>query len=40
MQEQLMVALDFPTEEAARRLVIELGDAVNYYKVGLELFMK
>ena len=39
MHKRLMVALDFPTEEAARRLVEELGDAVNYYKVGLELFL-
>ena len=39
MQDKLIVALDFPTEEAARHLVDELGDAVSFYKVGLELFL-
>lgn len=39
MQDKLIVALDFPTEEVARHLVDELGDAVSFYKVGLELFL-
>lgn len=32
------VALDVPSKEEALQLVDELGDAVNGYKVGLELF--
>lgn len=39
MQDKLIVALDFPTDGAARALVQELGDTVSYYKVGLELFL-
>ncbi len=34
---RLIVPLDVPTAEAARALVAGLGDAVNFYKVGLEL---
>jgi orotidine-5'-phosphate decarboxylase len=34
---RLIVALDFPTLEAARTLVEAAGDAVGYYKVGLTL---
>jgi orotidine-5'-phosphate decarboxylase len=37
--ERLIVALDVPDTERARRLVEHLGDAVRFYKVGLELFM-
>jgi len=37
--ERLIVALDVPQAEAARALVEQLGDAVQFYKVGLELFM-
>ena len=38
-QDRLIVALDVPDVESARALVIELGDAVVFYKIGLELFM-
>ncbi len=37
--ERLIVALDVPDAGDARRLVERLGDAVSFYKVGLELFM-
>jgi len=37
-QERLIFALDVPSGQEARRLVTELGDAVHFYKVGLELF--
>jgi orotidine-5'-phosphate decarboxylase len=36
-QDRLIVALDMPTVEEARLLVARLGDAVTFYKVGLEL---
>lgn len=36
--ECLIVALDVANEEAARALVLELGEAVSFYKVGKELF--
>jgi orotidine-5'-phosphate decarboxylase len=36
--ERLIVALDVPTPAEARALVEKLGDAVSFYKVGLELF--
>lgn len=36
-QDRLIVALDMPTVEGARQLVATLGDAVSFYKVGLEL---
>jgi orotidine-5'-phosphate decarboxylase len=36
--ERLIAALDVPTADAARALVERLGDAVRFYKVGLELF--
>ena len=36
-RDRLIVALDMPTLEAARMLVHSLGDAVTFYKVGLEL---
>jgi orotidine-5'-phosphate decarboxylase len=35
--ERLIVALDFPTVDAARALTARLGDAVCFYKIGLEL---
>lgn len=35
---RLIVALDVPTVEDARRMVEALDDAVSFYKVGLELF--
>jgi len=38
-RERLIVALDVADAEAARALVIELGDAVEFYKIGLELAM-
>ncbi|MDH4983497.1 orotidine-5'-phosphate decarboxylase [Hyphomicrobium sp. D-2] len=34
---RLIVALDMPTIEEARRLIATLGDSVTFYKVGLEL---
>lgn len=36
-KDRLIVALDMPTIEEARRLVVTLGDSVSFYKVGLEL---
>lgn len=36
---RLIVALDVPDADAARRLVEKLGDSVWFYKLGLELFM-
>lgn len=38
-RERLIVALDVPDIPAARALVQRLGDAVVFYKLGLELFM-
>ena len=35
---RLIVPLDVPTADEARALVAALGDAVSFYKVGLELF--
>jgi orotidine-5'-phosphate decarboxylase len=35
---RLIVPLDLPTVEEARGMVDALGDAVSFYKVGLELF--
>jgi orotidine-5'-phosphate decarboxylase len=37
--ERLIAALDVSTPQEARRLAEQLGDAVRFYKVGLELFM-
>ena len=34
----LIIALDFESAEKARELVRRLGDAVSFYKVGLELY--
>jgi len=38
VKNRLIVALDMPNMEAVKKLVTELGDAVQYYKVGMELF--
>jgi orotidine-5'-phosphate decarboxylase len=35
---RLIVPLDTPTADAARAMVDAIGDAVSFYKVGLELF--
>ena len=35
---RLIAALDFPTAEAAQQAVKKIGDAVSYYKVGMELY--
>src|SRR4051812_35510822 len=35
---RLIVPLDVPTADEARAMVTALGDAVAFYKVGLELF--
>lgn len=37
--DRLIVALDFSSVQEAMRLVEQLGDAVTFYKIGLELFM-
>lgn len=37
-RDRLIVALDVPNTEEARRLVASLGDSVGYFKVGLQLF--
>jgi orotidine-5'-phosphate decarboxylase len=36
-RDRLIVALDMPVLDDARRLVNDLGDSVSFYKVGLEL---
>jgi orotidine-5'-phosphate decarboxylase len=36
-RDKLIVALDVPTYDDARDLVLELGDTVSFYKIGLEL---
>lgn len=38
-RERLIFALDVADAESARQLVARLGDAVQFYKIGLELFM-
>lgn len=37
--DRLIVALDLPDADGAKALVSQLGDAVGFYKIGLELFM-
>jgi orotidine-5'-phosphate decarboxylase len=37
--DRLIMALDVPDATSARALVLTLGDAVGFYKIGLELFM-
>ncbi len=39
VNEHLIVALDFPSHQQAKKLVETLGDEVSFYKIGLELFM-
>ncbi len=39
-RDRLIVALDVPTIGEARGLVAKLGDAVGFYKIGLELAMR
>ena len=39
MDSRIIVALDVPTAAAAHTVVKEIGDAVSFYKVGLELFL-
>lgn len=38
-QDRLIFALDVPTADEAKALVEELGDAVSFYKIGMELLM-
>lgn len=38
-RERLIFALDVPDLEQARRLISTLGDAVEFYKLGLEFFL-
>jgi orotidine-5'-phosphate decarboxylase len=38
VRERLIAALDVPTAQEARALAERLGDAVRFYKIGLELF--
>ncbi|MEK6807125.1 MAG: orotidine-5'-phosphate decarboxylase [Pseudomonadota bacterium] len=37
--ERLIIALDVASPSEARELVVKLGDAGHFYKIGLELFM-
>ncbi|HNA73895.1 MAG TPA: hypothetical protein PKW73_11180, partial [Candidatus Obscuribacter sp.] len=39
MTDYLVRHLDLPEPDAARAFVSQLGDAVTFYKIGLELFM-
>ena len=36
-RDRLITALDAPTADAGRALVSRLGDAINFYKIGLEM---
>jgi orotidine-5'-phosphate decarboxylase len=38
-RERLIFAMDVPNADAARRLAEQLGESVEFYKLGLELFM-
>jgi orotidine-5'-phosphate decarboxylase len=38
-KDRLIVALDVANGDLARKLVLELGDSVSFYKVGLEMLM-
>ena len=38
-RERLIVALDVPDAESARKFVVQLGDSAVFYKIGLYLFM-
>ncbi|MGB8603369.1 MAG: orotidine-5'-phosphate decarboxylase, partial [Rhizomicrobium sp.] len=37
--DRLILALDVPDTDKARQIVEELGDSVQFYKLGLEMFM-
>lgn len=39
IRERLIFALDLPSPDEAKKLVVELGDAIIFYKLGLEIFM-
>ena len=39
VRDRLIFAMDVPDTDSARRLVTELGDSVQFYNLGLELFM-
>jgi len=39
MNSDLIVALDFPDIYSAKKIVEEIGDAVDFYKIGLEFMM-
>ncbi len=39
LSQRLIMALDVPTSIQAKQLVEQLGDSVNFYKLGMELFM-
>jgi orotidine-5'-phosphate decarboxylase len=39
LRERLILAMDVPTPDDAKRLVKQLGDSVQFYKLGLQLFM-
>ncbi len=39
ISDKIIIALDFPTTEEAKKIVEELGDEATTYKVGLELFL-
>ena len=39
IRERLIFALDVPTVDEARNLVEKLGDSIQFYKLGLEIFM-
>jgi orotidine-5'-phosphate decarboxylase len=38
-KERLIFALDFESNEEAKKMVERLGDSITFYKLGLELFM-
>ena len=40
MTSQIIVPLDFPTDQEALKLVDQLGDAVRFYKIGLQLYTR
>ncbi|MDC1386416.1 orotidine-5'-phosphate decarboxylase [Candidatus Thioglobus sp.] len=39
IEDRLIFALDFPEVLEAKKIVTELGDSVNFYKIGMELLM-
>ena len=39
VRDRLIFAMDVPDPDSARRLVDQLGESVQFYKMGLELFM-